>query len=489
MRPFLKPLIILVSVLLSGGAPAPAQAQTYYVDGFAAGGGDGSPSRPYDTLSRAVEQVPPGSTLIIRSGSYPALPPIQKKLTLREEGGLVCIGAVDAALMAWYDPTNGNWRKEHEDHWWWQSAHALTTLIDYMIRTGNRCNARVVGYTYDKNKGKDYTFHPGHDEDFNNFYIDDSGWWGLAWIRAYDLTSESRYLDAARKVADWMWVRGKGWDMSEDNKCGGGLWWQAEPPPVDYQPAPNEDRRTKNAITQELFIKLAASLHNRLPGDTEYLRQAQVIWDWFNSSDMMPLRELRLTNDRPLIWDSLYDERPDDYGMVHTNCHDARFIWTYSQGAILGALVELYRATGDATMLNEAERIANAAIDSTRPEIDRRIVYPQGSTNQGVLRELGEEANGCSTNQNCGINSTNNAAATFKGVFVRNLRELYDQNKALGRSTHTWASFLKKQRESVIANARTATGDFGFFWTGPVREVSFATTASAIDALNAASGL
>jgi predicted alpha-1,6-mannanase (GH76 family) len=446
-------------------------------------------------LSRAVDEVPPGSTLIIRSGSYPAPPPIQKNLTLNEEGGPVCIGAVDAALMAWYDPTNGNWRKEHEDHWWWQSAHALTTLIDYMIRTGNRCNARVVAYTYDKNKGKDYTtFHPGHDEDFNNFYIDDSGWWGLAWIRAYDLTSESRYLDAAGKVADWMWVRGKGWDTSEDNKCGGGLWWQAEPPPADYKPDPNhpgEERRTKNAITIELFIKLAASLHNRLPGDTEYLRQAQVVWNWFNTNAMMaPLNQRSPTN-RPLILDSLYDEKPDDHGIVDTNCNDARFIWSYSQGAILGALVELYRATGDAKLLDEADGIANAAIDSARTNYLQRMVYPQGSPHEGILRELGEEEKHCSNPNagDCDINSTNNAAATFKGVFVRNLRELYDQNKALGRSTYTWASFLKKQRESVIANARTATGDFGFFWTGPIREVTFATTASGLDALNAALGL
>src|SRR5262245_16531157 len=126
MRPFLKlVLIILVLALLSGGAPAPAQAQTFYVDAYAEGGGDGSQSRPYDTLNRAVAEVPLGSTLIIRSGSYPALPPIQKKLNLKGEGGPVCIGAVDAALMARYDKKNGYW-KEEQDHYWWQSANALT---------------------------------------------------------------------------------------------------------------------------------------------------------------------------------------------------------------------------------------------------------------------------------------------------------------------------------------------------------------------------
>src|SRR5262245_501168 len=133
MRLFLKPvLMILVSILLPGGPPAPAQAQTYYVDSYAEGGGDGSPSRPYDTFSRAVEEVRPGSTLIIRKGSYAALFPIQKKLTLEGEGGPVQIGVADvhtavARLLERYDTTNGYW-KEQQYSWWWQSANALTTL-------------------------------------------------------------------------------------------------------------------------------------------------------------------------------------------------------------------------------------------------------------------------------------------------------------------------------------------------------------------------
>jgi hypothetical protein len=210
---------------------------------------------------------------------------------------------------------------------------------------------------------------------------------------------------------------------------------------------------------------------------------------------MMPPPEKRLTNDRPLIWDALYDENPDDKNpgkALDTNCDDGQNTWSYTQGVILGALVELYRATGDTTLLDEADRIANAALDSTRQGLLDRMVYPQGSPHQDVLREHCEEYCLCGliAKPFCHvINPTNDAAVTFKDVFVRNLRELYDQNNALGRSTYTWASFLKKQRESLIANARTETADFGFFWTGPITKVDFATTASAIDAFNAALGL
>src|ERR1035441_5202204 len=61
------------------------------------------------------------------------------------------------------------------------------------------------------------------------------------------LAGGSRYLDAARtifahNVAGW------------DDTCRGGLWW-------------NETKTYKNAITNELFLTLAARLHQRTPAE------------------------------------------------------------------------------------------------------------------------------------------------------------------------------------------------------------------------------
>ncbi len=94
--------------------------------------------------------------------------------------------------------------------------------------------------------------------------MDDSGWWGLAWVAAYDLTGEARYLNAAQYVSDYMYTY-------HDNHCGNGVWWRKQ---KDY----------KNAITNELFIKLAAALHNRIHGDTKYLSRAVEVWNWFQKS-------------------------------------------------------------------------------------------------------------------------------------------------------------------------------------------------------------
>jgi len=112
----------------------------------------------------------------------------------------------------------------------------------------------VINEVFERNKDKE-------DGDFTNLYIDDTLWWGLVWVRAYDITGDNKYLEMAKVDADYCYEY-------KDDVCGGGLWWTTR---RDY----------KNAIPNELFIKLAAALHNRIPGDTKYLSQAVEVWNWF----------------------------------------------------------------------------------------------------------------------------------------------------------------------------------------------------------------
>jgi len=89
---------------------------------------------------------------------------------------------------------------------------------------------------------------------FINDFTDDTGWWALAWIRAYDLTGDNRYLNTARRGVDFMW-------SNHDDVCRGGLWWTV-------------NRGYKNATSNELFVKAAAELAQRLgTGGTVYLEQ------------------------------------------------------------------------------------------------------------------------------------------------------------------------------------------------------------------------
>ena len=217
------------------------------------------------------------------------------------------------ALQSFYNGGTGLW----ETTGWWNSANALETTIDYCARTNTTTYCGNLSNTFNRHKGSG----------FLNKYYDDEGWWALAWIKAYDLTGETRYLDMAKTIFNDM--KG-GWDST----FGGGIWWTKE-------------RNYKNAIANELFLSVAARLHLRTPGDSGpggYLDWAQREWNWFNNTDLM--------NSRNLIDDGL-----DSSGRSNKKTN-----WTYNQGVILGGLVDLYQCTQNSSLLTQALLIADAAI-------------------------------------------------------------------------------------------------------------------------------
>jgi hypothetical protein len=90
------------------------------------------------------------------------------------------------ALMTSYDPYNGWWPSS-----WWNSAATLTSVIDFAKTTGTHDYDWIIARTFDQNKG---VFPAGTrssdaiEGDFISRSIDDSGWWAIAWIDAYDYT-------------------------------------------------------------------------------------------------------------------------------------------------------------------------------------------------------------------------------------------------------------------------------------------------------------
>lgn len=159
---------------------------------------------------RSLRRSSPGATLVrVAEPDYRA----------RASAGIT-------ALQRWYDPASGLWRGTG----WWNCANALTAVIRYTKLTGDHTHAGVIATTFTAAQRQ----HAG----FVNDYYDDNGWWALAWVTAFDVTRDSRYLDMAqaifaRNAAAWT------------GACGGGLIW-------------NTTSTYKNAITNELFLTLAA---------------------------------------------------------------------------------------------------------------------------------------------------------------------------------------------------------------------------------------
>lgn len=134
--------------------------------------------------------------------------------------------------------------------------------------------------------------------------------------------------------------------------------------------------------------------------------------------------------------------------------------WTYNQGIILGALAELYQATGNLTYITEARKIADAVIRSS-------VLNDQ----YGILWEPCFESE-----PDCGPN-----APCFKGIFIRNLGEL---DRVIQERPYT--SYILKQAESIYAKNRTPLDQYGLFWSGPVDFPDASRQQSAVDALLAA---
>ena len=325
-------------------------------------------------------------------------------------------------LMGSYDPGKA-WFPSS----WWNSAVALQTIGDYMQRTGDRRYIGQLDNTFEKDKGVFPAGVLSGDPLLGNFTsraIDDSEWWGLTWLQAYDLTRDPKYLDMAVTIANY--VDGY-WDTST---CGGGVWWDGE-------------RTYKNAVTNGLWIRLTAELHNRIPGDTAWLARSRTAWAWFQGSGM--INADGLVND----------------GLTNACTNNGQTVWSYNQGLAIGAGLELWRATKDPQILASVRRLADAATG------------PNALVTDGILTERCD-----ATDQTCDDNGKQ-----FKGIFMRYWTDLVDTTRDA-----RYAAFASQQAESIWGNDRDAAGRLGTRWSGATSDdhpnvFDWRTQASALSAL------
>lgn len=333
------------------------------------------------------------------------------------------------ALQRWYVPRTGLYQTAG----WWNAANAITALVDAMRASSSHADETVLANTFRQAQIvvpkaervgalAKMTGAPG----FLNNYYDDEGWWALAWIDAYDLSGQQAYLAMAGSIF-------KDMTGAWDSTCGGGIWW-------------SKDRNYKNAIANELFFSVAASLARR-GTDAERAQAADWAakeWKWFQASGMI--------NDDHLVNDGLIIDKTD--GSCRNN---GRATWSYNQGVVLGALAEWSKATHDDQPLMEARILADASLTHLTDDA-------------GILHDPCEPK--------CGAD-----AIQFKGIYARNLRQLNQQVQE-----SRYRTFFARNAQSIWSNDRNADDQFGVVWSGPVAETNAGSQSSALDVLVAAAG-
>ena len=158
-------------------------------------------------------------------------------------------------------------------------------------------------------------------------YYDDNEWIALDLLRWYHMT---RKLPALARTRQLFTLVARAWDGDETHSCPGGVFWTTAPG--------NDDRNTVTTATGAL---LAMGLYE----DTHYvtyLTWARKMLDWVATCMRGP---------DGLLWDHL----------TPAGTLDERH-WSYNQGTAIGALVVLYRLTGDQSALAQARQLADQSL-------------------------------------------------------------------------------------------------------------------------------
>ena len=257
---------------------------------------------------------------------------------------------------------------------YWPQAHAIDVITDAYERTGDKKYYQLYDLWWQGMPRFNFGAREGGRERNDlwwNPFVDDMDWHCLALIRIYEATGEVRYLNRARKTyADWIWTQ---WSPEDEAPWHGGITWKTDV------------RRTKNACSNGPASIIAARLARLADVDPsydknkpalEYLDEAQKIYEW----------------ERKYLWNAengaIYDNMNGDGSL-------GRFSLSYNQGTFIGAAVELYKQTGQASLLDEAILTA------------RYTIGPMSQRSGGVLPD-----------------ATGGDGGLFHGIFYRYLANL-----------------------------------------------------------------
>lgn len=317
--------------------------------------------------------------------------------------------------------------------YWWQSALDLRALLRYLETThdSNPIFQQVIVQTFQRNVHRPGTPVPIN---FGNKFMDDTAWWGLAWVEAarYELDFRgdralaAQFLHVAEWTANYVWAQPRSCRQQ-------GIEWKSGSAP--------------DTITNAEFVALAGELsyflqqpgpfHDAAAASTWTSRGWQILW-W--------LRHVDLAN---VHTGHVYDG-------YDAACKIVGGPLVYTEGQMADALVQMGLATGQHSYFTQAQRFIKYSFE---PKFNM--------LSGGVLQQPCEgQAPRC-------LNLiTANDSTVYKGLFVD---AVADWEAATG--SHAYDAFLRRQSLAVIDAASNASRltqcqtphdcQLTFYWSRP----------------------
>jgi predicted alpha-1,6-mannanase (GH76 family) len=323
--------------------------------------------------------------------------------------------ATEVLLQRYWSDSLGSfmesWPSPRGPTGYWTYAQAADAVLDAAERTGGRRYADRIRALFDAQDRR------GWRSDF----FDDEAWMALFLLRAHAWSGEPVYLDRARSLVEDIAL-----GASDSSCCGaaaGGLWW--------------DRAHTQKATAANGAAALAAARLYRRTGEARWLSFAKVTYAFWLANMVDPgtgrVADHLQANGRQVWW---------------------RF--TYNEGVMIGAAVELHRATGDEAYLRDARRLAAFML--------------AGETEPTVVGPVLSDGPGCGGD-----------CDQFKGIAHRYLGELLAEDPGVPGV----AALLRSDAAAIWSLDRNRDGIFGTAWTGPPPgSASLAAQSAAATALN-----
>jgi len=262
-------------------------------------------------------------------------------------------------LRIWLDRPGDDLRGHFEGRInppWWSAANAVEGMVDAMNALGTDEYDTMLARLYEMHRepAKRWPFvveelkrrgqwaakderqfrrrmapRPNHSE-FRNEYLDDSGWWGVAWLKLAERTGNADYLKTAKTIHAHMadtWQKEKG-----------GVLWCLD-----------KDKQKTNSITNNLFLILSARLAQHT-GEPAYREWAQRTYTWLKENKLF-----------------------DGTGVVDGPGHQGDY-WSYNQGTYLAALTAWSAASRNPALLDEAATVARAVLDQAGFLTEKKVL-------------------------------------------------------------------------------------------------------------------